>query len=62
MSEALIPIYVPAMKSIYNVKSTDLLAKIEALRKHEDILFRYFHILTPKEEEAVREALQKKSV
>lgn len=61
MADTLIPIYVPARKSIYNVKSTELLAKIEALRKHEDILFRYFHILTPKEEEAVREALMKKS-
>lgn len=61
MNEALIPIYIPAKQSIYHVKSEELLEKIEALRKHEDVLFRYFHILTLREEELVKEALQKKS-
>ena len=57
MSEKLIPIYVPARQSIYNVKCTEFLEKLESLRNHEDVLFRYFHILTPKEEEQVRAAL-----
>lgn len=57
MSDVLIPIYIPARSSIYNVKAIELGAKIEALRNHKDILFRFFHILTPKEEEAVRKAL-----
>lgn len=54
-----IPIYVPARSSIYNVKAGELQIKLDALRRNEDVLMRFFFILSLEEEVAVRAALLK---
>lgn len=52
-----IPIYVPARSSIYNVKADELQVKLDNLRRNEDVLMRFFFILSLEEEVAVRSAL-----
>lgn len=54
-----IPIYVPARSSIYNVKADELQIKLDNLRKNEDVLMRFFFVLSLEEEVAVRAALMK---
>ncbi len=54
-----IPIYVPARASIYNVKAKDLQIKLDNLRKNDDVLMRFFFVLSLEEEVAVRASLLK---
>lgn len=57
--ETTIPIYVPARASIYNVKADELQIKLDNLRKNEDVLMRFFFVLSLEEEVAVRASLMK---
>lgn len=54
-----IPVYVPARASIYNVKADELQIKLDNLRNNEDVLMRFFFILSLEEEVAVRSSLLK---
>ncbi|NGX46224.1 MAG: hypothetical protein K940chlam2_01411 [Chlamydiae bacterium] len=54
-----IPIYVPARQSIYNVKADELQIKLDNLRKNDDVLMRFFFVLSLEEEVAVRASLMK---
>lgn len=55
--DTLIPVYIPARKSIYMVPAQDLQVKLDALRNHKDVLFRYFFVLSGTQETQVRNAL-----
>ena len=57
--EVTIPIYVPARSSIYNVKADELQIKLDNLRKNDDVLMRFFFVLSLEEEVAVRASLMK---
>jgi len=57
--EPTIPIYVPARSSIYNVKASELQIKLDNLRKNDDVLMRFFFVLSLEEEVAVRASLLK---
>lgn len=52
-----IPVYIPARKSIYMVPAKDLQKKLDSLRTHKDVLFRYFFVLSEEQEKYVRNAL-----
>lgn len=54
-----IPVYVPARSSIYNVKADELQIKLDNLRKNDDVLMRFFFVLSLEEEVAVRASLMK---
>ena len=56
---ATIPVYIPARSSIYNVKADELQIKLDNLRKNDDVLMRFFFVLSLEEEVAVRAALMK---
>jgi len=58
-TETTIPIYVPARSSIYNVKASELQQKLDNLRNNNDVLMRYFFVLSEEEEKYVRDALMK---
>jgi hypothetical protein len=55
--ETKIAVYIPARASIYLVKADELQDKLDSLKKHKDILFRFFHVLGAEEEKEVRKAL-----
>lgn len=57
--ETTIPIYVPARSSIYNVKASELQQKLDSLRNNNDVLMRYFFVLSEEQEKYVRDALMK---
>lgn len=57
--ETTIPIYVPARSSIYNVKASELQQKLDSLRNNNDVLMRYFFVLSEEQEKYVRNALQR---
>lgn len=57
--ETLIAIYVPARASIFNVRASELQDKLDNLRQHKDVLFRFFFVLSSTQERDVRAALQK---
>lgn len=55
--ETKIAVYIPARSSIFMVTASNLQEKLDALREHKDILFRFFFVLSKKQEAAVRKAL-----
>lgn len=52
-----VAIFIPARSSIYLVPADELQDKLDSLRKHKDVLFRFFFVLSSEEEKAVRAAL-----
>ena len=57
--ETKIAVYIPARASIFTVKASELQDKLDNLRKHKDVLFRYYFVLSSEQEREVRAALQK---
>lgn len=55
--ETKIAVYIPARKSIYMVTASELPGKLDSLRQHKDVLFRFFHVLSSTQERDVRAAL-----
>ena len=55
--ETKIAIYVPARSSIFTVRASELQDKLDNLRQHKDVLFRFYFVLSAKQEKEVRTAL-----
>lgn len=55
--ETTIAVYIPAKATIYLVKASELQDKLDSLRQHKDVLFRFFFVLSSTQERDIRAAL-----
>lgn len=58
-TETTIAVYVPARASVYNVPASQLQKKLDNLRRNDDVLMRFFFVLSEEQEKYVRDALMK---
>lgn len=55
--ETTIAVYIPAKANIYLVRASELQDKLDSLRRHKDVLMRFFFVLSSEQEKHVRDAL-----